>query len=110
MTPRKQTFTYRQGKKLPLETQPDEIVVRALPHEVRDMGLELGELEQVSSQSTRVHVEPAALERTLENLRKVAPTHRSYRRADTGDEFLITDRVFVIFANPPTEEELGEFA
>jgi hypothetical protein len=39
----------------------------------------------------------------------MAPTHHAYYVADSGQEFLITDRVLVTFRQPPTPEELDGF-
>lgn len=34
-----EVYTYRAGKKVQLEKQPDQFVVRALPEELRDIGI-----------------------------------------------------------------------
>src|SRR5688572_11174543 len=90
-------YTYRQGEKVELEKEPDQMVVRALPDRVRELGLD--PLEQVSSHSTRVEVAPAELDETMERVRELATVHHAYRRSDSGDEFLITDRILVTFTS-----------
>jgi subtilisin-like proprotein convertase family protein len=101
-------YTYRAGRKLELEKEPDELVARVLPETAR---AELGarEVEQVSSHSTRVHVEPAELEEAMRRMRRIAPTHHAYVRADTGAEFLISDRVLVTFRDDPAPGVLDRF-
>ena len=106
--PDDRTYTYRDGEKLELEKEPDQFVVRALPDEVAALGVD--DAEQVSSGSSRVTVRRTDLEPSMRRARELAPTHHAYRIADTGEEFLITDRVFVTFAEPPAAEQLAEFA
>lgn len=97
-------YTYRAGKKVYLEKQPDQFVVRAKPEELESMGI--GEIEQVSPGSSRVTTPPADLEPLMSRARNVAPTHHAYKTADTGTEFLISDRVLVKFRRPPAPGDL----
>ena len=106
--PDDRTYTYRDGEKVELEKEPDQFVVRALPDEVAELGID--DAEQVSSSSSRVTVRRAELEPSMRRASELAPTHHAYRIADTGEEFLITDRIFVTFAEPPAAEQLAEFA
>lgn len=55
-----EVYTYRAGKKVLLEKQPDQFVVRALPEDLRAIGIT--DAEQVSSSSSRVTTRAADLE------------------------------------------------
>lgn len=101
-------YTYRGGKKIPLRKAPDEFVVRALPERLHDIGIDGA--RQVSSASSRVSVPPDELEALMSRSRALAPTHHAYTLADTDEEFLITDRVFVTFKDPLPAERVAEFA
>jgi hypothetical protein len=103
-----QTYTYRGGQKLALEKEPDQFVVRALPEALEDMGID--DSERVSSSSSRVNVRSGDLEQLMSVCRHLAPTHHAYTVADTGEEFLITDRVIVTFRERPEPEQLDDFA
>jgi subtilisin family serine protease len=104
-------YTYRGGRKLPLNKKPDQFVVRALPDRLRSAGLtDVVDVEQVSSASTRVETRPGELEAMMERSREIAPTHHAYTIGDSGQEFLITDRVMVSFKEPLSPEKLGAFA
>ena len=103
-----QTYTYRAGQKIVLEKRPDQFVVRALPEELRDMGI--ADAEQVSSGSSRVTARAADLEPLMSRSRHLAPTHHAYYVADTGDEFLVTDRIFVTFRDALALEQVDAFA
>ncbi len=108
MTENKETYTYRAGKKVLLEKEPDQFVVRALPETLKEMGLE--DAERVSSASSRVTTKVAELEPLMSVTRHFAPTHHAYRVAETGEEFLITDRVIVTFREAPPSGEVDAFA
>lgn len=103
-----ETYTYRAGRKVPLKKAADQFVVRALPDAVEDR-LGIADAEQVSSASSRVTTRAPDLEPLMSVSRNLAPTHHAYYEAESGDEFLITDRVFVTFRQPPTAEQLDEF-
>lgn len=102
-----EVYTYRAGKKVMLEKRPDQFVVRALPEELQEMGIT--DAEQVSSRSSRVTTRGTDLEPMMSRARHIAPTHHAYYVADTGDEFLITDRMFVTFREPATSEQVDAF-
>jgi subtilisin-like proprotein convertase family protein len=102
------TYTYRGGKKVELEKSPEEMVVRALPAELSDPAIRSS--EQVSSASSRVITRGSELEDLMSRSRGSAPTHHAYYEADSGSEFLITDRIFVRFREAPADEELDAFA
>ncbi len=99
-------YTYRAGKKLPLEKRPDQFVVRRLPGELPVAG----EGKQVSSASTRVTCASEELEALMARSREFAVTHHAYQTAEFGTEFLITDRIIVTFAEAMAPEAVGEFA
>lgn len=105
-------YTYRAGEKLPLAKRVDHFVVRQLGPALG--GLHARALEQVSSASTRIKVRPSELEAQMALARELAPTHHAYQAVDTGEEFLITDRVMLRF-RPDTPPEaidalLGRYA
>jgi len=102
------TYTYRNGRKVALEKSPDQFVVRATPEKLEAEGIE--NAERVSSFSWRVTTFADDLEPMMNVARGVAPTHHAYYDVETGQEFLITDRVIVTFRQPPTVEELDAFA
>ena len=104
---KQEVYTYRGGRKIELKKRPDQFVVRRVPDELPVKG----EAEQVSSGSTRVKCDPSELENLMvESRRRSAVTHHAYETADTGQDFMITDRVIVTFREPKTPEEVGEFA
>ncbi|MFY9553197.1 MAG: proprotein convertase P-domain-containing protein [Blastocatellia bacterium] len=103
------TYTYRGGRKVPLTKAPDQFVVRALPDAVEDQ-LGIPDAERVSAASSRVTTRARDLEPVMDASRHLAPTHHAYYEAESGEEFLITDRVFVTFRQPPSAEVLDEFA
>jgi subtilisin-like proprotein convertase family protein/subtilisin family serine protease len=101
-------YTYRAGKKVMLKKKPDEFVMRALPDEVKKLGV--ADAEQTSSTSSRVKVRASDLEPMMDRARQLATTHHAYTVADTGQEFLITDRIFVTFRGAPASTEVDAFA
>ncbi|MDN5849418.1 MAG: S8 family serine peptidase, partial [Nitrococcus sp.] len=107
MANRQKTYTYRAGQKVELEKSPDQMVVRALPHRLDDAAIM--ESEQVSAASTRIKTSKSELETLMSRSRAIAPTHHAYYEAETGNEFLITDRVFVTFKSAPSGEQVDEF-
>jgi subtilisin-like proprotein convertase family protein len=102
------TYTYRNGEKVLLEKQPDEFVVRTLPEELEAIGID--DAEQVSSSSSRVNTRAADLEPLMSRSRHLAPTHHAYHVAESGEEFLITDRIFVTFQEALAAEAVAAFA
>lgn len=87
------TYTYRNGRKIQLDKDPSQFVVRAAPDIAESLGVQ--DAERMSSASTRVKVKASELEAKMAASRQIAPAHHAYQRADTGAEFLITDRVLV---------------
>jgi subtilisin family serine protease len=104
-----QTYTYRAGQRIALEKRPDQFVVRTLPDELMDLGF-TDPAERVSSASSRVTTRATDLEPLMSRSRQLAPTHHAYYEAETGQEFLITDRLFVTFTEPLSDEQVDAFA
>lgn len=102
------TYTYRGGRRIELDKRADEFVVRAAPEALGALGA--SELERVSPSSTRGHVAPGDLDATMMRSRAIAPTHHAYTVAESGQDFLITDRVFVSFRQALGAEEVAAFA
>jgi subtilisin family serine protease len=109
MSTNDEVYTYRAGRKVLLNKRPDQFVIRALPDELENMGI-TGDAEQVSSASSRVTTRTDDLEPLMSRSRHIAPTHHAYYVADTGDEFLITDRIFVTFREPLSADQVDAFA
>lgn len=109
MTDPQETYTYRAGQKVVLKKEPDQFVVRALPEQLEE---ELGviDAEQMSSNTSLVTVRATDLEVMMSQARHIAPTHHAYRMAETDEEFLITDRIFVTFREALPPEQVDEFA
>jgi hypothetical protein len=95
MTKSEKTYTYRAGQKIELKKSRDQMVVRALPDKLDDPAIIKS--EQVSPASTRITTSLDELESMMSRSRTIAPTHHAYFEAQTGAEFLITDRIFVVF-------------
>lgn len=104
-------YTYRGGKRLVLNKEPDQFVVRTTPGRVVAEGLgNATAVEEVSPTSSRVTTAPETLDANMAASREIAPTHHAYSVAESGQEFLITDRVMVTFKRALPPEELGAFA
>lgn len=101
-------YTYRNGKKVYLKKEPDQIVVRAKPEDLERIGIK-DDFEKVSPASTRITVKKDRLDVTMNKLRKEAVTHHAYKETESDEEFLITDRILVTFKKPMNNEELGLF-
>lgn len=108
MTQFENSYTYRAGKKILLQKHPDQFVVRALPDKLKEQGI--SDAEQVSSSSSRVTVRAPDLEAMMGQARFIAPTHHAYTLAETGAEFLITDRIFVTFHEALPADQVDAFA
>ena len=102
------TYTYRGGVKLPLDKRPDQFVVRAQPDEMLALGI--GDAERVSAASSRVTTRAADLEPMMARSRLVAPTYHAYELPETGEDFLITDRVMISFKDALPAERVAEIA
>jgi subtilisin-like proprotein convertase family protein/subtilisin family serine protease len=103
------TYTYRGGRKLELQKRPNQFVARAAPEALEAAGIE-EPAERVSPAATRVTVAAGELEPLMARARAVAPTHHAYTVADGGQDFLITDRVFVTFKDRLPAEQVAAFA
>jgi subtilisin-like proprotein convertase family protein/subtilisin family serine protease len=104
----KGVYTYRGGEKLVLSKVRDQLVSRLEPEQLAAMGFT--NAEQVSSASSRLTVAPLKLDETINQLRQVAPTHHAYQVAETGEDYLITDRVFISFKETLSDDAVSEFA
>ena len=102
------TYSYYGGRKVSLRKRPDQFVVRASPAAVAAAGLRPG--ERTSPASVRVATAPADLEREMALARLVGVTHHAYELEDSGQEFLITDRILVRFRPGISEQQIGELA
>ncbi|KEK25067.1 S8 family serine peptidase [Bacillus gaemokensis] len=101
-------YTYRAGKKILLQKQENQFVIRTSPNNFKKQH-ELLDVEQVSPASFRITTDESDLEFLMDKARKIAPTHHAYYRIETNDEFLITDRIFVKFCNAFSEEDITLF-
>ncbi|MBE9029900.1 proprotein convertase P-domain-containing protein [filamentous cyanobacterium LEGE 11480] len=108
MAASKGVYTYRGGEKVVLSKVRDQFVARVKPDKLADIGF--GGAQQVSSASSRIVVPPTELEEAMSELRQVAPTHHAYQIAETGEDYLITDRVFVTFKQTISDQAVSEFA
>ena len=104
----KKTYTYRGGKKIKLGKSLGKIAVRALPDGLDDTSIVVS--EQVSSNSIRIKISDVALKSLMERGRSIGPTHYAYYEAICGREVLITDRIFVIIKETPSNNQMDEFA
>ena len=113
MATSKKVYTYRAGERIELGKKTEELVVRAMPHQLTDdvvPGVTTMPMEQVSSASTRITTSPTKLETAMQQCRKFAPTHHAYVEAESGADYLITDRIFVCFKQPPSDDTIDKFA
>lgn len=102
-----ETYTYRNGKKVQLVKSNEQFVVAALPADLNREGF--ARVEQVSATSSRVTTTSDELEREMARARFIAPTHHVYRLADSGQDFLPTDQVFVTFREGVDQSQIDEF-
>ena len=108
MTSSNETYTYRGGEKLPLTKSSDKFVVRAPPERLKRSGI--ADAEKLSPGSSRVETSEAQLDTAMEQAREVATTHPAYYEVETGNEFLITDRIIVSFREALPMAKVDEFA
>lgn len=100
-------YTYREGAKLTLNKKSDEFVVRMLPNQLTRRGY--FEPQQTSTHSSRLVVAPQLLEQQMQRCRLIAPTHHAYTTED-GNDFLITDRIYVKYHDEATKDDISELA
>lgn len=100
-------YTYQNGEKLFLTKEPNQFIVRKNPEVMAANGFP--DAEQVSPHSSRFEAQPSRFESEMARARALAPTHHAYRTAENDEEYLITDRVFLRFTRPLTDDELSEF-
>ena len=101
------TYTYHDGKKLSLEKAANEFVVRAQPEELKEAGF--ANVRRLSPRSAAVGSSSKDQDVMMNRARRLAPTQHAYCIAETGQEFLISDRIFVKFADSLTAVELALF-
>lgn len=106
-------YTYRNGKKVYLKKESDQFVVRAMPEDLAKKGIVEHEtvenVERVSGNSTRVTVSSRKVDPMMKELREDTVTHHAYTQQDNNAEFLITDRIFVTFKQPASNELVSKF-
>jgi len=107
MSKEKNIYTYRGGEKIELQKSSQEIVIRLLPTKVDDPSIQ--KKEQVSSSSTKVTVNQSELEILMEKSRILAPTHHAYSEVENNSDFLITDRIFILFKDELLDEQIDTF-
>jgi subtilisin-like proprotein convertase family protein len=108
MAATKGVYTYRGGEKVVLSKVRDQLIARVEPEKLAEMGF--ANAQQVSSASSRITVAPAQLDAVISQLRQTAPTHHAYQVAETGEDYLITDRVFITFKQVLDDQAVSEFA
>ena len=97
-----EVYTYQNGKKVLLNKSPTDFVVRARPESLMRLGFPGG--ERLSSASFRFAVAPADLSEAMTRAREEVTAHHAYTRQETGDDFLITDRLLVRFREGVAEQ------
>lgn len=107
MSKSEEFYTYRAGRKIALGKSQDQFVVRVLPERLKGIGIP--DAEQVSSASSRVTTRASDLEPLMDRARHMAPTHHAYYVTGTGEEFLITDRIFVTFRQALSDDQVDAF-
>ncbi len=103
-----ETYTYRGGEKLLLTKSSNEFVVRATPEKLAEIGIT--DTEKVSPSSSRVTTREEELNMMMDQASNAATTQPAYYEADSGQEFLSTDRILVTFREPLTAEKVDEFS
>jgi subtilisin-like proprotein convertase family protein len=103
-----ETYTYRGGEKLQLTKSANEFVVRASPERLESLGIT--EAEKLSPSSSKVTTTEGELDAMMAQAENVAVTQPAYYEADSGQEFLATDRILVTFRDALAPETIDEFA
>lgn len=109
MSATEKTYTYRCGQKIELEKSGDQIITRSLPSQLNLNDPNILTTEQVSSASTRITTYKKNIAQEMMRNRPLAATHHAYFSTETGDEFLISDRIFALFKTPPSHQQLDDF-
>ncbi|MDN5940294.1 MAG: proprotein convertase P-domain-containing protein [Nitrospira sp.] len=102
------TYTYRGGKKLPLTKSASEFVVRATPERLQEVGIT--GMKKISPHSSKVITSEDQLNTAMERARRIGATDNAYYEAESGKEFLTTDRVLVTFREVLQSRQVDEFA
>src|SRR5688572_29245235 len=86
-------YTYQGGRKLPLSQLDTRFVSRAKKQQlIRD---DFEPVQRLSAQSWSVNTSSDRLDEDIARARRLAPAYPFYVFADSGREFLVTDRLFV---------------
>ena len=91
------TYTYRNGKKLDLDIDDKQIVVRQSSEQITASGHSV--TKRLSSASFAVPTATEDRERVISSLQTNGPVYPYYVRRDDGAPFLITDRLIVTVTN-----------
>lgn len=101
-------YTYYGGRKIELKKRPDQFIVRASETELESRGFDAP--EKMSPNTSRIVCRDCDLDRLMNRAREFAPTHHAYEQAENGQEFLLTDRIFVKFREGTTSMQMDEMA
>jgi hypothetical protein len=101
------TYTYQGGKKLPLSKVTTHFISRATKYDALCDTFE--QLDHLSPHSWIVRTTVDRLEEDIERARQLGPAYPAYVVNDTGNHFLVTDRLFVRFRAITTEASAREF-
>lgn len=89
------TYTYQGGKKLPLSRLTTHFISRAEKKALLCDSFE--PVDHLSPHSWMVRTSPDRIDEDIERARKLAPAFPAYVVNDTGNHFLMTDRIFIRF-------------
>ncbi|WP_395142809.1 S8 family serine peptidase, partial [Armatimonas sp.] len=87
--------------------EDNQFIVRTDAQELERVGLHDALL--LGPGISRVVTQPERFEAEMARARPLAPTHHAYREAESDQEFLITDRVYLRFKMPLGDAELAGF-
>jgi subtilisin family serine protease len=100
----KSSITSLAGKDLALDSLPDRFVSRAPAASLTAAGFTV--LDQLSTRSFSVRADGNSLDAAMVRARSLGePAYPYYTVRDTGNDFLVTDRVFVRFKAGVSEDE-----
>lgn len=90
---RQQTYTYQGGRRLLLSRLTSRFISRAKKEQLQQDHFHY--LDPLSVHSWSVESNADRLDEDIRRARRLAPAYPYYIDADTGDEFIVTDRIFV---------------
>lgn len=88
-------YTYQGRRKLELAHRPSTFVSRAEPDCLRAKGF--GVVRALSPHSFLIQSDPETLQIDITRAREIGPSHYAYVIKSTGDDYLVTDRLFIRF-------------